>query len=812
MARKASPLKASSPGKRAKVVTETLGTSARTVGALSVFGIKELWRVPTLLPKRYLDVRHPLTRFDRLSAGQWVCIGGVPSNARLVHRGSQAAYIIEEFAEEGDEGVSDVCENSSDVDSPPALPSVLPGEASQTLLDASGPDDVWHFDLTDLHQLARIRVELLVSTNADRALLHRVNAGEAVWLHGLIAQSTNGLFMQQTQVVASSELGEVLAFYPSKSMRHTVRERSKRTKKLVERTYLRKISSATTCALVREKNRLAIARCAQVLRDRMGIVRATDEWELLRVLDSPAPTIDATFKVAHTPPDLASGLAATRALELLCAVELLQHIRRQRDASVPKSHPISSDPKHFAAAVQSLRLHGIVPTHEQRLVAMEILADLSSDRLTHRMLSGDVGSGKTIVFAIVAACVHAAGHLVVVLEPRAQLAQQVFEKLNAYFPQIPMQLITSGSTDQAINSGVIVGTTGVWSRLAAAGCTPGVIVCDEQHKLGVGQRKPPGFELANVLEATATPIPRTQGLIEFGGIDVSVLRRCHVKKTVHTKVVVGSAELIEAYDTVARRIEEEQKNLLLIFPQIGGDDDSGARANVDMEAPQSAVLDAVHVWELQFPGRVGLIHGRMSDEERSLVIDRFQARQLDILIGTAILEVGFDFRQADMMVVHHPERLGVAAVHQLRGRLVRQGGHGWCYLAPSPGISKEQLALFQLMEVESDGFKLALSDMERRGVGDMRLHARQQSGEYEGFLVQRPPTVADLEWAIDNAGRWVGAPAQSLDLLQDPVALLGAMASIGRTERRKKAAAVVTSPPHGDQISLFPQTGSSAGG
>lgn len=369
-----------------------------------------------------------------------------------------------------------------------------------------------------------------------------------------------------------------------------------------------------------------------------------------------------------------------------------------------------------------------------------------------------------------------------------------------------MQLITGASKEaRTIDSGIVVGTTGIWSRLAASGCAPGIIIADEQQKFGVSQRAPWEHSDASIVEATATAIPRTQALIEYGGMEVSTLRQCHVRKAIDTRLVVGSAAMEEIYDAIADQVLCDGKNLILVFPAIDVAADEDSDANSD--APPKALAEAVDLWEALFPSAVGVIHGRMDEASRSVVLGRFESGQYKVLIGTSILEVGLDMRKADIMVIHHPERLGVSAVHQLRGRLARRGGQGWCYLACSPGVSESQLSLLKTMERETDGFKLAVADMERRGFGDLRRHARQQSGDYQGFLVDRPPTVADLEWASEHCVRWLQRDSGALTLLDDEVAQVNSLVAATRgapAVRRRKAPATVSDSTHAaEQIGLF---------
>jgi ATP-dependent DNA helicase RecG len=780
-----------SPGKRKpRVVTERLDPAQRRVGGLSVFGIRDFWRVPTILPKRFMDLRAPLTSFAELAGGQWVCVGGRPARlARLPDRSEQ----IDPKAEEPSlEASADPEPGASDAEEADSSPKRVPR---------------WSFELVDLRQ-RRLRVEIeQQTTKADEQLLDRLRRGDPLWLHGLLHGEPDDLQLLEAEPVTPAQLGEVLAFYPSRSVREFLPSAGKagRKRRTKGRFQVRKISSAVVGALVREKNRLAVGRCAAALRQRMELADPLDEWELLELVDSPIPTLEGTLKLAHSPPDVATGEQAIRALERLSAIELLQHIQADRLAVSEPAEALRMHPRHVQAAIDSVREHaGITLTGEQTLAVTEILADLAAPHRTHRLLSGDCGSGKTIVFLIVAAVVHAAGGLVVVLEPRAQLAEQVHRNVARFFPHIPSRLLSGASTDEtALERGIVVGTTAVWSRLAASGCRPSLIVCDEQQKLGVFARRPEQHAESHLLEATATPIPRTQGLIEFGGLEVSVLRGRHVANEITTTVLLGRTALERLYKRLAQRVRQDGLNLMLVFPLIAAPDDE---EDAVAEAPPLAVEEAIAHWESILPGRVGVVHGRVPHEQRSRAIQRFDSGEDKVLIGTTILEVGIDLRKADMMIIHHPERLGVAAVHQLRGRLARQGGRGWCYLACSPEVSESQLELLRLMEIESDGFKLAIADMLRRGVGDMRPQARQQSGAYQGFLVQRTPSIEDLEWAMENCQRWLRRDERELDLLADPLADLRRMAQLAARARPPTRAAPPASgdvPPGGEQIDLF---------
>lgn len=715
----------------------------RSVGELSIFDISDFWRVPTILPKRFMDLRRALTSFAGLCTGQWVCVGGKPGN----------------LVEVPDETSLSVPDNDDE--------------------DAAGGR--WTFELFDRGQ-RRLTVAVEGETKKEQAWLQLVRDGAPLWLHGRLQDAGEELVLREAQLVTPAQLGEVMAFYPSRTRRSGGGKGNGRG-----RPRVRRLTSEEVGIQVRAKNRLAIGQCASRLRERMRLQDALEEWALLEHVGSPIASLEGLFKLAHAPPDVDTGERAIRALERLAAIEMLMQVAFERKGIRTPAAAVRIYPRQVAEAMASLKRHGDITLNDEQLLALtEIITDLKAPYRTTRILSGETSSGKSCLFGAVGAAVYATGGLVVVLEPRTYLARQIHRSLTKWFPDMPVKLVTSDSVENVdVTHGILVGTTAVWSRLAERGCRPDFIVADEQQKFGVRARRPEAYAESHLLEATATPIPRTQGLIEYGGVDVSVLEKRHVKNDVKTKLVVGQSELEKVYRLVEERIKKKGLNLMLVYPRISAgetdEDDQG-------EAPPLAVEEAIERWERCLPGQVGVVHGRIPSEVQSEVMGRFDRGEYKVLIGTIILEVGINFDKSDMMIIHHPERMGVAAVHQLRGRLARHGGKGWCYLACSPDVREDQMELLRLMETEDNGFKLALADMARRGVGDMRKHSRQQSGNYEGFLVRRSPSVEDLEWALTHCQRWIGEEGE-VDLFASGIADLKAMSKLAERVRKPRAVA-----------------------
>lgn len=754
------PVAGSVKGKGTKSVVATPArtgdSSLRKPGPLTLFGIKTQQQVPLILPREFHNYSNPLTDFSDLVVGSQVCVAGVPRSLVRVtvdalssEASSEAAEIVAELIEE--EGDAEIV-------------------AAATLATNSVSLDRAGFELVDSDGRNTIYIEFEVRTRADRTLVQKVRQGDAVYLYGELSRRPDGAHVIiQPELIAEQDRGRIYARYPSKSKRElitTAGGRNKKSEKAGRKPKYRTLVlyPLAVATLIQERLRLAIPACAGYLRDRLYLTEGPAEWRLLRLLGSPDITLEGTLWQAHQPRSVESGLSAVRALERLVAVEYLQRVHKDREDRLDASSAICVKQGAFPAVKADLLRHGgITMTAEQNAGAKEILCDLVSPYVMHRAISGDVGTGKTIVFGVVAATLARVGRLVVILEPRTALAHQVFQKLQAYWPDIRFQLVVgeSGVLD-LLTAGVIVGTTAIWGRILGNGHRPDLIIADEQQKLGVAQRNPFSDTKINLLEATATPIPRTQGLIEFGGLDVTELHACHQPKKIHTQLVEGREAIDAAYEEVIAGVRDRHQTLAVVYPLVSADDAEDNESLLSVKA-------AMKYWEGVFPNRVAIIHGQMDDAAKLAAIDRFERGAVDVLVGTIVLEVGLDFSKLDLMIIHYPERMGVATAHQLRGRLVRQGGEGWCWLACPDPLDEGRRTLFETMEHETDGFRLAYLDMLRRGFGDMRAHARQQSGAYDGFLPDRPPSVDDLTLALEDCQEWVGEERGARDLFDQPI-------------------------------------------
>ena len=361
-------------------------------------------------------------------------------------------------------------------------------------------------------------------------------------------------------------------------------------------------------------------------------------------------------------------------------------------------------------------------TGAQRRVVNEILRDLSRPHPMHRLLQGDVGSGKTIVAWIASMVAWRKGAQTALMAPTEILAEQHFRRFSALCGSLPARvvLLTASQTPrrkdqirEEIRSGeadIVIGThaiiqEGVEFREMALG------IVDEQHRFGVHQRaalRGKGKRSPHLLVMTATPIPRTLAMTLYGDLDLSVLDEMPPGRTPVRTRIVPEGERETAWEIVGRELE------------------SGGRAYVILplveESEKLTLRDARRSFEQvrdRFPGvGVGLLHGRMKGEEKESVMRRFQSGEVRVLVSTTVVEVGVDVPEATVMMIEHAERFGLSQLHQLRGRVGRGERPSICLLVAGGGGGEEALARLSVMERTTDGFVIAEEDLKIRGPGD----------------------------------------------------------------------------------------------
>jgi len=379
-------------------------------------------------------------------------------------------------------------------------------------------------------------------------------------------------------------------------------------------------------------------------------------------------------------------------------------------------------------------------TAEQKRAVREIAGDMTSERRMHRLLMGDVGTGKTVValFAMLLAVEN--GYQAVFMAPTELLAEQHAATLTALLAPlgiVPEVLIgrLSASQKAAVreriaNGGarVIVGTHALIQDQTAFH-RMGLVVIDEQHRFGVEQRAAliEKGEAPDVLLLSATPIPRSLALTLYGDLDMSVLRQKPLRQAPVKTGVRANRDRDKVYAFLRERCEAGGQ-AYVVYPVI----DESER--VDLKA---ATTMAEELKGRLAPLTVALVHGRQRAEERDEVMRRFRDGAIQVLVATTVIEVGIDVPNATVMVIEHPERFGLAQLHQLRGRVGRGAEESHCVLLTDEASAVERLRRFART---TDGFRIAELDLKERGMGE--LAGTRQAG---GFSLR----FADLERDAD---------------------------------------------------------------
>ena len=422
-------------------------------------------------------------------------------------------------------------------------------------------------------------------------------------------------------------------------------------------------------------------------------------------------------RAIHCPATEEESFAARRRLiyEELLVLQLGIGRMKNRGSASTGAPMQRLDPAPFWASLP------FSPTGAQRRAVDEILTDLSGSTSMNRLLQGDVGSGKTLVAAAaIWACIRS-GYQAALLAPTEILAAQHAENLNRMLAPFGMRvaLLTGGmkaaarrTTLAAIRSDeadLVVGTHAILSE-GVEFARLGLAVVDEQHRFGVRQRGMLAEKAANphLLVMSATPIPRTLGLLIYGDLDISILDELPPgRKPVKTRCITGKKRR-DLYGFLDREIGAGRQ-VYIVCPAIEDTPDGG------LNAVKSYYEDIAKV--LLPDRRVGLMHGKLKPKEKAAVMDDFKAGRLDALVSTTVIEVGVDVPNATVMVIENAERYGLSALHQLRGRVGRGAAESWCFLVSDNTAESVQKRLKFLCST-SDGFAVAQFDLETRGPGD----------------------------------------------------------------------------------------------
>lgn len=481
-------------------------------------------------------------------------------------------------------------------------------------------------------------------------------------------------------------------------------------------------------------------------------------------------TLKEAVRKVHTPLNAEDWKSARDSLRFHEAVVLRAQLEMQR----LEQHQLASAQRSEGKLVASFdRILPFTFTAGQKQVSKEISRDLNSGKPMHRLLQGEVGSGKTVLALRAALTVADSGGQVALLAPTEVLASQHLSSIQKTLGpelsrEVGLRLLTGsqGTKERKqtlldLASGkckLVVGTHALISDNVGF-YDLGLVIIDEQHRFGVAQREKlrQKAKLApHVVTMTATPIPRTVAITVFGDLDVSTLTELPAgRQEIQTHVVPVFDPALVA--RVWGRVKEEVdsgRQVFVVCPRIEGQEEEelqeGNSEAVELEAEQSrlksaAATEVFHALKQNkvLEGlRIGLLHGRLTSDEKSETMESFESGDIDILVSTTVIEVGVNVPNASVMVVLDADRFGISQLHQLRGRVGRGEHSGLCLLVTS--AEEGSLAMQRLEAVAStnDGFKLSEIDLELRGEGDVL--GNLQSGGKSSLKLLRVIKDAEL--------------------------------------------------------------------
>ncbi|MGC8703208.1 MAG: ATP-dependent DNA helicase RecG [Thiomonas sp.] len=508
------------------------------------------------------------------------------------------------------------------------------------------------------------------------------------------------------------------------------------------------------------------------------------------------PDLQTSLRLLHAPP--AAALPALEegvhpAQRRLKFDELLaQQLAQQQARAARQRWQAPSLPDTSRADTLPLRLRAaiafVLTAAQERCVA-EIAADLARPVPMHRLLQGDVGSGKTVVAALAAAQAIAAGWQCALMAPTEILAAQHARKLADWLEPLgvrvawlsgsqsrkereaALQLAASGQAQLVLGTHAVIQSQVRFARL-------GLAIVDEQHRFGVAQRLALRDSLRagtqhsglqpHLLMMSATPIPRTLAMALFGDLDVSTIDALPPGRTPVRTTVLSAERRGDLIQRVGALVAQGRQ-VYWVCPLVEESETLDLQNAVATHAELSAALAALPRTADQPPLRAGLLHGRMKTAEKRATMQAFTAGDIGLLVATTVIEVGVDVPNASLMVIEHAERFGLSQLHQLRGRVGRGAAQSDCVLLFTSPLSPTARARLAAMRELADGFALAQKDLELRGPGE--LLGLRQSGvpglryadlAHDADLLDAARDTAqrllhtDPQAARQHAARWLG--------------------------------------------------------
>jgi ATP-dependent DNA helicase RecG len=539
---------------------------------------------------------------------------------------------------------------------------------------------------------------------------------ERFYVHGTLNCTSSGAYINNAKLIEPQLVGRVHAIYPGVPG---------------------KLRPATVAKLISTIVVGAIPAAAEKVR-KLCQKHFQNGAELRRYLQCQRMTLEELLYAIHVPETIEIAHYAYsifHKIATLCASDALL-TSAAAAKSIERVKPIVGWPLE--------RLTKNVPfqiTAEQRDIVQRHLTALSAGEKVNTLLVGDVGTGKTVTYGLIVGFVCSAGGRVAVLLPNGRLAEQIHRELSDYFPEFN-PLLVNGNSDhteaEMSQSKLLIGTSALLFRQVGEFS---LVVVDEQQKMSSTQRSQLCSGDTSVIEVSATPIPRSLALAEFGAVNIECITHCHAVKTIDTRIM-EKHQARELMQMMYRTVNAGAKVLVVCAKREADDKED------DLPDAQTVARQL----ERYFPRNVSLAHAGLSDEDNAKALQDIVAGTTNIIVSTVVIEVGITIPKLEMAIVYHAERFGLTQLHQIRGRLVRHGGHG-NFVLYLPKMPKNPVSLERMQALcdLSDGFELARHDLRLRGIGDIEKGSTQH-GSFQGLIRNMPVTIDDVESVVEQLG------------------------------------------------------------
>jgi ATP-dependent DNA helicase RecG len=512
------------------------------------------------------------------------------------------------------------------------------------------------------------------------------------------------------------------------------------------------VPKTITSEKVSEKINIAIENYINVATQRVIKASAcTSEQEVIDGSGIPFNSLRDFFYALHKPNTVDEFNLAMSSIKKIACFEIVSYAEQKDEIEVEESY-IDIDEEYINKLIKRTPFP---LTSDQRFVIKDIINDLKSSKPMNRLLSGDVGTGKTIAYMIPAIAAVKAGKRVAIMVQSFLVANQVSKEIKEYFPEIKvvfkagtMKKKEMEAVEKQIDEGeaIIVGTSAITSSITKKDFDLDLLIVDEQHRMGKEQREELRKNHTNILEATATAIPRTMAIISHGGMDISYLKEKPVYKNIKT-VIWDESHQKDLMNEI-KKIVAEGYQCAIVYPVVDEKDkilDENGEEQEEQEKnteERRKVKHAVEAYEKMcklFPDNVALLHGKMKDADKDEVLQGLKANKKQILIASSVIEIGVTLPSMMMLAVIDPDLHGVTSLHQLRGRVDRNGKITASGLLPKfimmvrRNMTEKIRDRLNILVSFEDGFEVAEQDMLQRGFGE--LSGTKQSGSTSSIFI-----------------------------------------------------------------------------